>query len=267
VAFGTIAAMETTAAFTRRVPSMKLDLSEAHLFYTHGGSVGRNCANGWLPAPALGFCRDVGVTFEDYFPYTPGNSGGQTLNPDWPHRLALASAVADVTQDPVAIKDQIIRYGSVAACFVVYTDFYGYRSGVYRHVSGDVEGGHCVTLIGYDDSQGCWIAKNSWGAGWGDGGFFRIAYGECAMETWQCVGVTGVALKTWTGITKVIGLWSNDSARNAWAYLDNSGWLRLAPDSDVSTAAMLSECLSAKGAGRSVNAYADAGAVNELYVY
>jgi hypothetical protein len=28
--------------------------------------------------------------------------------------------------------------------------------------------------VGYDDVQECWICKNSWGASWGDRGFFLI---------------------------------------------------------------------------------------------
>ena len=90
VAFGAVAVLETTAAYSRRQPNLELDLSEAHLFYTHGGSVGRTCDNGWLPQPALEMCRDIGVTYENYFPYTSGNSGGASLNGDWPNRLARA---------------------------------------------------------------------------------------------------------------------------------------------------------------------------------
>jgi C1A family cysteine protease len=267
VAFGSVAALETTAAFTRRVPGMKLDLSEAHLFYTHGGSVGRTCANGWYPVPALTMSRDKGVTFEDYFPYTPGNNGGHTLNPDFPNRLAKPVDVRDVTGDPAAIKQQIVTYGSTTACFYVYADFFSYRSGVYKHVSGDLQGGHCVALVGYDDAQSCWIAKNSWGPEWGDNGYFRIGYGECGIETWQCAGTSGVNLRAWTGLTKVVGLWSNDAARNAFAYLDSTGWVRLTSDSDIATTSMLAECISAKGAGRQVNAFTDNGAVSDIYVY
>jgi Papain family cysteine protease/Repeat of unknown function (DUF5648) len=72
--------------------------------------------------------------------------------------------------------------GALAACFTVYSDFFAYRSGVYRHVTGGLAGGHCVSIVGYDDAAGCWIAKNSWGAGWGDMGFFRIAYGQCGID-------------------------------------------------------------------------------------
>nr|MDO8133672.1 DUF4114 domain-containing protein [Candidatus Njordarchaeum guaymaensis] len=31
-----------------------------------------------------------------------------------------------------------------------------------------------------------WICKNSWGRGWGEAGWFRIAYGECGIGTRFC---------------------------------------------------------------------------------
>jgi C1A family cysteine protease len=266
VAFGSVAVIETTAAYTRRQPNLELDLSEAHLFFTHGRSVGRNCDNGWLPLPALEMIRDIGVTFEDYFPYTPGNSGGGILNGDWPNRLARVVQVANVTADPNKIKEHISQYGAVTACFKVFGDFFAYRSGVYRHVSGDLKGGHCVALIGYDDAQGCWIAKNSWGPTWGDGGFVRIAYGECDVEAWQCVGATAVRLRAWTGQSHVLGLWSNDAPRNGWAYLENYGWHKVAATSEQIETTMLDQAIAAKTAGRAINAFADNGVINTLYV-
>ena len=48
--------------------------------------------------------------------------------------------------------------------------------------------GHAITIVGWDDSwsknhfnipppgDGAYIAKNSWGTGWGDGGYFYISY-------------------------------------------------------------------------------------------
>jgi C1A family cysteine protease len=267
VAFGSIATLETAAAYTRRQPALKLDLSEAHLFYTLGGSVGVTCDTGWLPLPALTMSRDVGVTFEDYFPYSPGNSSGAVLNSDWPNRLARSVDVTDGTGDPAAIKAHISQYGAITACFFVYNDFFAYRSGVYRHVYGDLAGGHCVSLVGYDDGGGYWIAKNSWGPSWGDGGFFKIAYGECHIESWQNIGVKAVTLRAWTGLTNVIGLWSNDSPRNGWVYLQNLGWHWLGADSDQAAETMLTELVSAKLGARGVNAFADAGTVSTVYVF
>ena len=37
-------------------------------------------------------------------------------------------------------------------------------------------GGHAVLCVGYDDARQCFIIMNSWGAGWGDQGFFYMPY-------------------------------------------------------------------------------------------
>jgi len=266
VAFGSVAVLESTAAYRRRQSALGLDLSEAHLFYTLGATVGVNCDTGWLPLPALGMVHDIGITFEDYFPYTPGNSGGATLNADWPNRLARAVSVVDLMGDPVKIKDHLTNHGAVTGCIEVFSDFFAYRSGVYKHVTGGSEGGHCMAIVGYDDAASCWIVKNSWGPSWGDHGFVRIGYGECNIEAWAVVGVTDVTLRAWTGPARVLGLWSNDQARNGWAYLENHGWHRLTATSDQASATMLTQAVAAKVANRSVNAFADNGTVNTLTV-
>ena len=38
-------------------------------------------------------------------------------------------------------------------------------------------GGHAVIAVGYDDSKGVFICKNSWGSSWGDKGYFYMPYG------------------------------------------------------------------------------------------
>jgi C1A family cysteine protease len=37
-------------------------------------------------------------------------------------------------------------------------------------------GGHAVTIVGYDDTKKWLIVANSWGAGWGDKGYFYLPY-------------------------------------------------------------------------------------------
>lgn len=37
-------------------------------------------------------------------------------------------------------------------------------------------GGHAVTAVGYDDSKNVLIVRNSWGAKWGDAGYFYLPY-------------------------------------------------------------------------------------------
>ncbi len=42
--------------------------------------------------------------------------------------------------------------------------------------AGTVSGGHCMLLVGYDDSKNAFRVMNSWGKDWGDNGFAWIDY-------------------------------------------------------------------------------------------
>ncbi|GAB4067062.1 hypothetical protein GCM10028777_21930 [Angustibacter speluncae] len=266
VAFGVAAAMEIVFRYTRRTQT-PVDLSEAHLFYVHARSEGRNCSNGWWPDRALTHAQATGVTFEDYFPYTAGNQDGSALNGDWRNRLAKATGFENVSGNALKMKEAISTYGAVTACFNVYQDFFSYRSGVYSHVSGSLAGGHCVVLIGYDDAAGCWIARNSWGAGWGDGGYFRIAYGQCGIESYQTCTVQGVTMRAWLPNQTVAGLWSNEHDGNVWAYGAQRGWLKLDGGDAVTNHAMLSELAASKALSRPVGMFEDNGSVQQIYAW
>lgn len=262
VAFGTAAVLETT--YRRSKGAQPIDLSEAHLFYCHGASEGRNCSNGWWPENAIKKARDIGVTTDEHFPYTAGDQSCN-LQGGWNSNLAKVTGYEkqDTRQK---MKDWISTRGSLTGCFIVYQDFFSYRSGVYRHVSGQSAGGHCVEIIGYDDAQGCWICKNSWGTNWGEGGYFRIAYGQCNIETWSGPwGVSGVTFSTWRRQLKVRGLWSNTAADNAYAYFDGVGWRRLGHASTTQNHSMLAMAGAAKGAGATVDILDDNGVVTTLY--
>lgn len=229
-AFGVIAVLEGTAAYTRRAAGLNLDLSEAHLFFGYTARHGHTGASGVWPDELFSDCASTGVTFEDYWPYQDGGAG--SLNPDWPHRLAVAETVVDLTRDPARIKHHIYGYGPVTACMVVYEDFFHYTGGIYRHTTEETSGGHCVVLIGWDDDQGCWIAKNSWGTGWGEGGYFRIAYGEAFIEDYPesrptTLGCTGTNLRAWLPEQRALGLFASAGADGGWVYLENLGWTRL----------------------------------------
>jgi C1A family cysteine protease len=76
-----------------------------------------------------------------------------------------------------AIKNAL-TYGPLATTMNVYADFYSYTSGVYSYTTGSYQGGHAILIVGYDDNKQCFIVKNSWGAGWGESGYFEIAYSQ-----------------------------------------------------------------------------------------
>jgi C1A family cysteine protease len=189
VAFGTTATVEGTFQLQSGKPNSGVDLSEAQLFYCIGGSQGRNCENGWWPDGALAAYQNSGIVDAACFPYTAGdqpchlcaNSQSRLTKITGWHTL---SATADM-------KTWLSTRGSLSTCFSVYDDFYHYTGGVYTQTSTVYQGGHCVCVVGYDDNNRCWICKNSWGTGWGEGGFFQIAYGQCGIdaEMWAVDGV------------------------------------------------------------------------------
>ena len=72
----------------------------------------------------------------------------------------------------------------MVAAMAVYSDFFAYKSGVYKRTPGaQLRGYHAVSVIGYNDELEAWICKNSRGTAWGDNGFFMIGYGEADMDT------------------------------------------------------------------------------------
>jgi hypothetical protein len=98
-----------------------------------------------------------------------------------------------------ARKYYLANFGPLTMAFTVYEDFDHYGGGVYKHVTGNARGGHCVLVVGYSDTHQAWICRNSWGANFGgpahaDGtgaGFFMIAYGDSNIDDtfYGCHGI------------------------------------------------------------------------------
>jgi len=100
----------------------------------------------------------------------PGSSSPRFMIQDW-SRIFPTDGIK-----------QALNSGPVVGAMKVYRDFYYYQGGIYRFSGGDFVGNHAILLIGYDDNEGCWICKNSWGEAWGSKspikGHFRIAYDD-----------------------------------------------------------------------------------------
>lgn len=186
VAFGTLGAVEGRARVFIGLPigtngaGVLPDLSEGQLHYCAPG--GQTCATGWYVGAALDYCKTTGIVPLSKYGYSAGDQPC-TLNniPNWQSLVTqignnhTIGAVADM-------KAYLAKSGPLISCFTVYQDFYNYRGGVYTHVSGSAVGGHCITVVGYDDTKGAWHCKNSWGTGWGEAGYFWIAYGQCGID-------------------------------------------------------------------------------------
>jgi len=98
----------------------------------------------------------------------------------------FGKSVYSVRSDVKQIQTEIMTNGPVEAAFTVYADFLTYKTGVYKHTSGSVLGGHAVKILGWgvEDSTPYWLVANSWNEDWGDQGYFKILRGknECGIE-------------------------------------------------------------------------------------
>jgi hypothetical protein len=186
-AYGLVAALETIIQYQVGYP-FECDLSEAHLFFYPGGT----CEWGVNISHAADYLVEYGVPDEGCFPdpLRAYDSPFESV-PGWEERTVKIENWGWVENDEEAIKAALIEYGPLVICFPVYEDFIDYKNGVYRHEWGNRIGGHLVALVGYDDSEQCWIVKNSWGDQWGDQGWFKMGYNP-EMFIDGCYGGTGI---------------------------------------------------------------------------
>jgi len=183
-AFAATAALESSVLRAQNTPGIDLNLSEQVLIScgSSGGHDAGSCAGGAsYPSYASDYIRDTGLPLETCYPYTASDgSCGSACGTYQSATYQIASYAYVATSSPTvsAIRDALVSYGPLATTMDVYEDFYSYTTGVYSYATGAYEGGHAVLIVGYSDAGQYFIVKNSWGAGWGESGYFRIAYSE-----------------------------------------------------------------------------------------
>uniref|UniRef100_A0A182QMZ4 Peptidase C1A papain C-terminal domain-containing protein n=1 Tax=Anopheles farauti TaxID=69004 RepID=A0A182QMZ4_9DIPT len=100
-----------------------------------------------------------------------------------------------VPNDEERIMYELYNFGPVQTSFTMFTDFVQYKSGVYHHTFGLRVGTHSVKVIGWGEENNVkfWLCANSWGAAWGEAGFFKIVRGENHLNVEANV-ITGLPL-------------------------------------------------------------------------
>jgi len=208
-AFAAVGVVEAIYDISTGNPDLDLNLSEEYL--VADCLLGNSCCGGWMD-DAFDFVRAEGIPDEDCLPYVDQYSctcGGGTCDSictyrtggrcsdatcshrcsDWQSRLLTIDDTGGVPSSQSAIKQAVVDTGPLSVGMNMSGDFDG--NDIYR-CDPDSPPNHGVVIAGYDDAGGYWIVKNSWGTGWGDGGYFKVGYGECVIEQYVSYADVGV---------------------------------------------------------------------------
>jgi hypothetical protein len=192
-AFSTVAPFEFNLYREGQGPA---DLSEQYLLSCNPW--GWNCSDGGWFAHDLHV--DPGAVSETSFRYVAYDAAcPEAANPpqrlDHPYHLAGWGYIGNGydVPNPDQIKQAIYEFGPVAAAVCAGRQFQAYVGGVFNADETASCGGpggvnHGIVLVGWDDNAYCgegkygaWILRNSWGSGWGEGGYMRICYGTSGV--------------------------------------------------------------------------------------
>jgi len=191
-AFGTLSMLESRI----RLYSHNLDkvnLSRQEVVSCNQYSQG---CEGGFPYLVGKYGEDFGIVTDECFPYTAREvaCAPKCKNPQrryFTNYRYIGGYYGNCSE--VSMMTTIKNHGPIAVSFEVYDDFRLYKSGIYAHsglysrVNYFEITNHVVLVVGWGVDNGVkyWIVQNSWGATWGESGYFRILRGvdECAIES------------------------------------------------------------------------------------
>lgn len=179
--FSAIAAYESSYLI---VNNITIDGSEQEILDCGVNNVGvdaGNCAGGWTP-DAFEYMVASSSVLETTVPYA-GVEHACTNPASRPLRSVTWAFVDPAVEIPTVaqIKQAMCEHGPISVSMRCVSDtIFSYKSGIYNEpvYASNAGQGHAVILVGWDDTKGAWLMKNSWGTDWGESGFCWIAYGS-----------------------------------------------------------------------------------------
>jgi len=124
---------------------------------------------------AFQYNRNTGLATYAQYPYVSGsgsNPACQTSVANNPSNLKNKQTVS-VAGNNQSLQGAISK--AAIAVAVDATNWSSYRSGVFNNCAANLN--HGVIAVGYQENE-YWLVRNSWGAGWGENGYIKLAWGN-----------------------------------------------------------------------------------------
>ncbi|KAJ8750936.1 hypothetical protein K2173_016117 [Erythroxylum novogranatense] len=165
-----------------------ISLSEQQLVDCAGAFNNFGC-NGGLPSQAFEYIKyNGGLDTEETYPYTGKNGVCKFSSAN------VGAQVIDSVNITLGaeheLKHAVAFVRPVSVAFEVVSGFRFYKKGVYTSDtcgSTSMDVNHAVLAVGFgvEDGVEYWLIKNSWGADWGDHGYFKMELGKnmCGVAT------------------------------------------------------------------------------------
>jgi len=139
---------------------------------------GNHGCNGGLMTQAFEYIIDnKGVTTGAAYPYTARDGQCKTGQTS----AATVRKYVDITANSESELMAAVNLGPVSVAIQASSQvFQFYKSGILDDSRCGQRLDHGVTLVGYgtEDGKDYYIVRNSWGAGWGEGGYIRMVRGS-----------------------------------------------------------------------------------------
>ncbi|KAK7126757.1 hypothetical protein R3I94_018068 [Phoxinus phoxinus] len=176
---GSCWAFSTTGAIEGQVfkrTGQLVSLSEQQLVDCSRSYGTYGCSGAWM-ANAYDYVINKGLESSGTYPYTSAD-----IQPCFYDRSSVVARISDYrfipAGDEQALADAVATVGPITVAMDAdHPSFLFYSSGIYKESNCNPNNlNHAVLVVGYGSEEGkdYWIIKNSWGTGWGEGGYMRM---------------------------------------------------------------------------------------------
>lgn len=186
-AFATVATMESL--YTRN--NHQYVMSPQYLIDCSRDGLNRGCDGGW-PENAMNYILSTGMPLDSNYHYTGVQANCKSPHPPFVSpKLETQVNSYVLGGNDLELTNIVSQDGPVAAGVYLTPNFLKYSGGVFSDPAcpSGCQVEHVVVVAGYgtDPVHGdYYLIRNSWGTGWGENGYMRMARGGQAKQLNTC---------------------------------------------------------------------------------